>query len=392
MNFFAQWLRRCLLLLAASVCVFAASPAQQATPLWSVRADADTAPFTQPGTAFLIGSTVLLADDDVMQILRIDSTGRVTQRIGRKGGGPGEFMSISWMGSSAGDSIYVWDGNQRRLSVFSPAGAFVRSESPEHALQRPVVFGRLATGHWLVVTRTERELRINGTDVTQTILHVGSTPSVRQAPVALVDIPSKRMVSISNGTYTESRELPAMDMSYLAGCDHGFLVGVGAAREIRAYTASGTLVRTVRALREPTVFSGDRRTAVIENWAGVRAGRGAPPTNPQTAAQFAKGFDAVMPRDVMFTEQFAIGADRSLWLAPGGGVERWQRLGNDGPGKPELDLAKRHWPVSLNSQFVLVKWYGDDERVELWSRPKTTSEPADAALSFLGTCRTVYVQ
>jgi hypothetical protein len=387
MNSFTKWLPGCLLLIATAV-----SEAQQSRPVWSVRADGDSPPFTAPGMAFISGSSVLLADNDVMQIVRIDSTGKVTQRFGGKGGGPGEFRSISWMGSGTGDSIYVWDGQLRRLSVFSAGGAFVRTELPEHTLQRPMVFGRMANGHWLVVTRTEREQRINGTDVTQTFLQVGSAPTVRQAPTPLAEVPSKRHVGIKKGDFTEFRELPAMDMSYVAACDNGFLVGAGAAREIRAYERNGRLVRAIQARREPTTFTGGARTRTIESWAGVRSSAGGPTTDPATAAAFAKAFDAAMPRSVTFTEQFAIGADRSLWLAPGGGVDAWQRLGNDGAGKPVLDLPKGAWPVSINERFVLAKWYGDEERVELWPRPRATAEPAPSALSFLGTCRTILTQ
>ena len=392
MNYLERWLHCWALIVAMGAIPQSAAEAQQAKPLWSVRGDADQPPFSRLGMAFLTGSTVLLADNDVMQILRIDSTGKVMQRFGGKGAGPGEFTSISWMGSGPGDSVYVWDGNQRRLSVFSPAGTFVRVEAAEHALQRPIVFGRMANGHWLVVTRTDRELRINGTDVTQTILHIGSAPTIRQAPVTLVEEPSKRFVGVKIDTYTEFRELPAMDMSYVAACDNGFIVGSGAAREVRAYDARGKLIHTVRPLREPTVFSGSARTATIESWAGVHRTEGAPPTDPKKAAAFVKAFDAAMPQSVSFTEQFAVGEDRSLWMAPGKGVDGWQRLGNDGIGKPMLDLAKGAWPVAISSRFVLAKWYGDDDRVELWPRPKATSEPGHSALSFLGTCRTVLVQ
>jgi hypothetical protein len=183
-----------------------------------------------------------------------------------------------------------------------------------------------------------------------------------------------------------------MDIVYFSACDNGFLVGAGAAREVRAYDRNGKLMHTVRVTREPTILSGASRTAMIENWAGVHPRPGERPTEPKAAAAFAKAFDAAVPRNMTFVEQFSIGADRSLWLAPGKEVQGWQRLDRDGAGKPVLELPKGAWPVFVTSRFVLAKWYGDDERVELWPRPRATDEPAHSALAFLGTCRTMLIQ
>jgi hypothetical protein len=52
--------------------------------------------------------------------------GQHLRTIGRKGGGPGEFRLIDWMGQR-GDSVLVWDPFSSRLTVFDPGGRLARA-------------------------------------------------------------------------------------------------------------------------------------------------------------------------------------------------------------------------------------------------------------------------
>lgn len=49
-----------------------------------------------------------------------DRDGESRETIGRSGHGPGEFSAIHQVAVGRGDSLYVWDANARRLSVFAP--------------------------------------------------------------------------------------------------------------------------------------------------------------------------------------------------------------------------------------------------------------------------------
>jgi len=53
--------------------------------------------------------------------------GRVIRRVGARGGGPGEFRSVSGILIGTADSTYAFDESERRLSVFSPEYALVRT-------------------------------------------------------------------------------------------------------------------------------------------------------------------------------------------------------------------------------------------------------------------------
>ena len=55
-----------------------------------------------------------------------DQRGKLIREIGRNGNGPGEFagpVSAGWRG----DTLWVFDSRQARISLFKPNGDFVRS-------------------------------------------------------------------------------------------------------------------------------------------------------------------------------------------------------------------------------------------------------------------------
>lgn len=59
--------------------------------------------------------------------LRIaDASGRIGRTLGRKGAGPGEFTMLAWVGRCGGDTLYAWDPRSARVSLFHPAGGYVR--------------------------------------------------------------------------------------------------------------------------------------------------------------------------------------------------------------------------------------------------------------------------
>lgn len=72
---------------------------------------------------------VYLAGPYATRILVFDRDGRFLRVVGRPGHGPGEFAGIGSFHVGPGDSLFVFDNQQSRLSVLSPEGEFVRSLS-----------------------------------------------------------------------------------------------------------------------------------------------------------------------------------------------------------------------------------------------------------------------
>lgn len=63
---------------------------------------------------------LFIADRGEQAVFIISETGRLVDRLGRKGEGPGEFARINALHIGPGDSIYVHDFDRYRLTVFEP--------------------------------------------------------------------------------------------------------------------------------------------------------------------------------------------------------------------------------------------------------------------------------
>ncbi len=70
---------------------------------------------------------LVVIDQGSNALLFFDKNGRHLRTRGGAGGGPGEYRDIIAAGLLPGDSVVVVDGIQRRVTVLSPSGVFVRS-------------------------------------------------------------------------------------------------------------------------------------------------------------------------------------------------------------------------------------------------------------------------
>ncbi|MDX2060380.1 MAG: hypothetical protein SFV24_21400 [Gemmatimonadales bacterium] len=70
------------------------------------------------------GGFLLVSVPD-MTITRTDSTGRIEWRSGRKGEGPGEYLSIDWVGRGIGEDWVIYDARSRRLTTLGTGGEVV---------------------------------------------------------------------------------------------------------------------------------------------------------------------------------------------------------------------------------------------------------------------------
>ena len=123
--------------------------------------------WTRPVAAARLSDGGFAVLEQVPAEIRVfDATGAFLRRIGREGGGPGEFRSPVGVAALAGDTLLVWDRGARRLSWFSIDGTL----QGERLLQEPggirtIRHVALTPGGGVVVigaTTTEEELGNQG--------------------------------------------------------------------------------------------------------------------------------------------------------------------------------------------------------------------------------------
>jgi hypothetical protein len=69
---------------------------------------------------------LVIANGTPPEIRIYDTSGALVQRIGRSGGGPGEFQHLTWI-AALGDSIAALDAHALRISIFDASGRFARA-------------------------------------------------------------------------------------------------------------------------------------------------------------------------------------------------------------------------------------------------------------------------
>lgn len=72
-------------------------------------------------------SGLVVANGGSLELRFFDATGRFVRQSGREGSGPGEYRFLDRVFRLAGDSLGVYDGGPRRLTVLSPTGVFART-------------------------------------------------------------------------------------------------------------------------------------------------------------------------------------------------------------------------------------------------------------------------
>jgi hypothetical protein len=124
----------------------AVSAMQAQVPLWRVAREVRTGIGDGPGALSAVSDLTMARDGSVYvsqpqeNVVKVyDAQGRYLRSIGREGGGPGEFERPSALGWR-GDTLWVADPPQTRISLFRQDGTFVRAISFSRAA--PVTNGR----------------------------------------------------------------------------------------------------------------------------------------------------------------------------------------------------------------------------------------------------------
>lgn len=108
--------------------------------------------FRVAGVVRLADGRMVVANSGTGELRYYSAEGEHLRTAGRAGSGPGEFQSISWIALGGADSVLVYDQGLGRISLFSPDGAFVESNTVQaiagDGTLRPI--GRFADGSYLL--------------------------------------------------------------------------------------------------------------------------------------------------------------------------------------------------------------------------------------------------
>ncbi len=165
-------------------------------PVWSLAKDAEGEEFVEIiGAAPLADSLIILADHRTGLLHYLSPSGRPIRRVGRRGSGPGEVLSLDAFGLADTAGVWLFDTSNQRLVIRGAAGEHRRTQAirfPRGANSWPMVVGMLSTGDILMV---ERHLPIPMGQIPGSILR-DSTRLLRFTPLNGTAIPLDTVPSL----------------------------------------------------------------------------------------------------------------------------------------------------------------------------------------------------
>jgi hypothetical protein len=100
------------------------------SPMQVLRArngELDEALYGVRGAVRLSNGQYVVANGGNHELRWYDAGGRFLQRVGREGGGPSEFRSLTGVAHLGADSLLAWDRRNRRVSIFTFQGVYLGS-------------------------------------------------------------------------------------------------------------------------------------------------------------------------------------------------------------------------------------------------------------------------
>ncbi len=194
------------------------------------------------GAKRLSDGVIAVANSGTHEIRLYDTSGTYLRSLGREGAGPGEFESLTWMGTIPGDSIMAWDHSLTRMSVFTRRGEFIRSlvPDPEPAGLFPQVYGAFSNGSFVVASGWDASaLAQAGEGVRRdwiTFFHYGRNGELLDT---IVRSPGAETYLTKNGPGFSTNPVPFAHEAFVAVGGKRFFVGDNSRNHIRVLTPAG---------------------------------------------------------------------------------------------------------------------------------------------------------
>lgn len=293
---------------------------------------------------------VVVANDGTQEIRVFDSMGRLLGRWGRRGEGPGEFLTVSGLDVTEGGDIRAWDALRRTMSIFSRDGTFLESTRMGDGFEPGLTTDILPDGRLLTP-------RMNGYGLdTPDGLHRRELTWVLYNPLTDRTVsygvwPGFETYVETAGTAVRGAILPFAPASDGAADDAGRIhIGDGALPELRTYDDTGELTRIAR--WQTTSADADPVVATLRAEALANA------DGPEARRFIEAQYDAVpRGRPLPAFVQIRAGWDGELWIQdfpmPGAATVRWDVLGRDGTHRATVAVPSGFSPTQIGEDFLL---------------------------------------
>lgn len=332
------------------------------TPAVDIGGGTGAGPYRVVGATRLGDGRIVVASAATNALDLYAADGRHLRTIGRPGGGPGEFQALFWVGRLAGDSIAAWDAAVGRLSVFTPAGEFVRGVTPRSSLGLfPEAAGVFGHGRVLVAVRSNEVGNGSGVRVQRgEVAYVALDALGAVQPIGR--FPGTQML-LSGGAAGGllMRPLPFGRQTVAAAQGGRVYVGTGDDFELRAYEPGRGLRMIVRAEHEPVRVT----PSDIRDYQRGLVTLGAEGDARLRRQQEQMLEQAPYPRQMAPFTDLEVDADGNLWVRasspPAAGEARWTVFSPDGRARGVVVAPASLTIREIGHDWVLGTVLDDDQ-------------------------------
>jgi len=222
--------------------------------------DSDYQLFQVVGALKLSDGRIVIANAGTGELRFFDPSGRLLHKTGRKGGGPGEFQGLTWLGALRPDSLIAFDWRTRRVSIFDSNGGFVRSTTLETLATAPpshIQVDLFSNGSLLIGAQRLFASPDVGSGVhDDTIYHIRFEPHGISCDTISRRLGAESYVLVHDGGL-ELLPLPFGRSPHTAAYQSGFYFGRGDSYVIGHYSDEGQLLRSIRKARDEQRVTAD---------------------------------------------------------------------------------------------------------------------------------------
>jgi len=319
--------------------------------------------------------SLLIANSGTGELLRVSAGGRIVRRYGRKGRGPGEFVSLAGLWPGRGDTAYAYDMDLARVTPFTPEAGFGSPVSTPagNAAGLVVLRGRMNDGAYLGV-------------VVKGFSGAAERPGVHSDSMAVVRVArgstatlahllfGRSFVRASGGT-TMATAIPFEAAGVAAPWAGGYYLGETGRYELRRYDPDGRLRAVIRRRMTPARVGAADLDRVVAAW--TESGR-----TDEASARRTLG-EMPIPRRFPAFARAVAAADGGVWVQDGPAGDpsapvAWTWFASDGriAGRIALDPSARLLEAAAG-RLVTVATDGEGvERVTVYRVAPRTARGA----------------
>jgi hypothetical protein len=318
-----------------------------------------------PDAARLSDGTIVVGNGGTGELRFFDARGQHVATAGGSGGGPGEFRQLTALESTDADSVFVYDAQASRISVFSGQGTFVRSVSLEDdpaglspagwfvdgsfvAEGSSVASDEQPTGEGLFTFRTASTFHLYGR----------GGEHIRELATLAGDVRTALLTSGGSGDFRiRTASIPFLRELHADVGDRLLVTAGTDRRSVRYYDSVGSLVRIVRDEADrPRPLEEEHLESWVEEQVDGAEDRAARRRLRNQLEQIE--LDPLLPR----FEALLLGAGDRLWMReyrpPGAepGPATWTVFGTEGRRLGTVEMPSRFEPFEIGDGYALGVW------------------------------------